>query len=148
MSGTSHLNRRQLLGGLLAGGAAATALPLLGAESAAAAPASAPGILAERWREYARTGDSKARDDLVLAYSPIVKYTSGRVASRLPAHIDAADLMSDDFKGLMDAVERFDATRGIPFDTYAERRIHGAIHDGLRSSEWVPHRVRIEARRH
>jgi hypothetical protein len=64
MSDTSHLNRRQLLGGLLAGGAAATALPLLGAESAAAAPASAPGIRA-RLR-----GQARRRDQLLRGREP------------------------------------------------------------------------------
>ncbi len=103
-------------------------------------------MLAERWRTYKRDGDRRARDDLILAYSPIVKYLAGRVASRLPSHIEAAELVSDGFKGLMTAVEHFDPQRGTRFEAYADRRIRGAMVDGMRSLDWVPRQVRDEAR--
>ncbi|ADB48796.1 FliA/WhiG family RNA polymerase sigma factor [Conexibacter woesei] len=103
-------------------------------------------VLAERWRRYKGTGERAARDDLVLAYSPIVKYVAGRVAARMPAHVDVADLISDGFKGLLDAVERFEPVRGVRFEAYADTRIRGAIFDGLRSLDWVPRAVRAEAR--
>ncbi|MDO8212263.1 FliA/WhiG family RNA polymerase sigma factor [Conexibacter sp. CPCC 206217] len=105
-----------------------------------------PVVLSERWRHYKTSGDSGGRDELVLAYAPIVKYVVGRVASRLPAHVDSAELMSDGFVGLIDAVERFDPKRGVPFESFADRRIRGAILDGLRSMDWVPRAVREEAR--
>ncbi|HST39719.1 MAG TPA: FliA/WhiG family RNA polymerase sigma factor [Conexibacter sp.] len=103
-------------------------------------------VLAERWREYKHSGDQRARDDLVLAYAPIVKYVAGRVASRLPQHVEAADLISDGFRGLLAAVERFEPFRGVSFEVYADRRINGAILDGMRASDWVPRQVRDEAR--
>ena len=50
--------------------------------------------LAETWPLYKRTGDQGARNRLILAYSPIVKYVAGRMASRMPAHVEIADLIS------------------------------------------------------
>ena len=81
-----------------------------------------------------------------MAYSPIVKYVAGRLASRMPAHVEVADLVSYGLGGLIDAVERFEPARGIKFESYADRRIRGAIFDELRSLDWVPRAVRAEAR--
>jgi RNA polymerase sigma factor for flagellar operon FliA len=103
-------------------------------------------ILAERWRQYERTGDRAVRDQLILAYSPIVKYVAGRVAARMPAHVDIADLVSYGLGGLIEAVERFEPSRGVGFESYAMTRIRGAIIDELRSQDWVPRAVRSEAR--
>lgn len=102
-------------------------------------------VLAERWRVWWREEDRRARDDLVLAYSPIVKFVAGRVAARMPEHVHEADLIADGFRGLMAAVEQYDPTAGMGFEAYAERRIRGAIFDGMRSLDWVPRRVRAEA---
>ncbi|MDX6396818.1 MAG: polymerase sigma factor FliA [Gaiellaceae bacterium] len=104
-------------------------------------------VLTETWRRYKRTGDRQARNQLVLAYSPMVKNLSGRIASRMPAHIEIADLVSYGLVGLIEAVERFEPERGIKFETYASTRIRGAIFDELRSLDWVPRTVRREARR-
>ncbi len=81
-----------------------------------------------------------------MAYSPIVKYVAGRLASRMPAHVDVADLVSYGLGGLIDAVERFEPARGVKFESYADRRIRGAIFDEMRSLDWVPRSVRAEAR--
>lgn len=114
--------------------------------SAAPATPTKEFVLAERWRAYTHSGDPRARDDLVLAYAPIVKYVAGRVASKLPPHVEAADLISDGFRGLLTAVERFEPFRGVSFERYAARRVNGAILDGMRASDWVPRQVREEAR--
>jgi RNA polymerase sigma factor FliA len=102
--------------------------------------------LAETWRRYKRTGDHSVRNKLILAYSPIVKYVAGRMASRMPAHVEIADLISYGMSGLIQAVERFDPARGIKFEAYAGTRVRGAIFDELRSLDWVPRSVRGEAR--
>lgn len=81
-----------------------------------------------------------------MAYSPIVKYVAGRLVSRMPAHVDVADLVSYGLGGLIDAVERFEPARGVKFESYADKRIRGAIFDELRSLDWVPRKVRAEAR--
>jgi RNA polymerase sigma factor FliA len=102
--------------------------------------------LREMWRRYKGNGDRHARERLVVAYSPLVKYVSGRMASGLPAHVDEADLISYGLGGLINAIERFDLEREIKFETYAITRIKGAIIDELRSLDWVPRSVRARAR--
>jgi RNA polymerase sigma factor for flagellar operon FliA len=102
--------------------------------------------LRDLWRRYKTGGDQKAREDLVVAYSPLVKYVAGRTASGLPAHVDEADLISYGLSGLINAIERFDLGRDVKFETYAITRIKGAIIDELRSLDWVPRSVRQRAR--
>ena len=102
--------------------------------------------LRDLWRRYKSTGDQRARERLVVAYSPLVKYVSGRMASGLPAHVEEADLISYGLVGLISAIERFDIDREIKFETYAITRIKGAIIDELRSLDWVPRSVRARAR--
>ncbi len=100
----------------------------------------------ELWLEYRRTGDQKLRDRLILTYAPLVKYVAGRLGSGLPAHVDEGDLVSYGLLGLMGAIERFDPTREIKFETYAITRIKGQIIDELRAMDWVPRSVRARAR--
>ena len=102
--------------------------------------------LQDLWRRYKATGDERARERLVVAYSPLVKYVAGRMASGLPAHVEEADLISYGLLGLITAIERFDLEREIKFETYAITRIKGAIIDELRSLDWVPRSVRARAR--
>jgi RNA polymerase sigma factor for flagellar operon FliA len=102
--------------------------------------------LKDLWRRYKNDGDQRARERLVVAYSPLVKYVAGRMGSGLPAHIDEADLISYGLGGLIAAIERFDMSREIRFETYAITRIKGAILDELRALDWVPRSVRARAR--
>ncbi|HEV3227918.1 MAG TPA: RNA polymerase sigma factor WhiG [Solirubrobacteraceae bacterium] len=102
--------------------------------------------LRDLWRRYKGSADERARERLVVAYSPLVKYVAGRMASGLPAHVEEADLISYGLVGLISAIERFDLSREIKFETYAITRIKGAIIDELRSIDWVPRSVRARAR--
>jgi RNA polymerase sigma factor for flagellar operon FliA len=102
--------------------------------------------LKETWQRYKNDGDEKARETLVLAYSPLVKFVAGRMSSGLPAHIEEADLISYGLLGLIGAIERFDLSREIKFETFAVARIKGSIIDELRSLDWVPRSVRAKAR--
>jgi RNA polymerase sigma factor for flagellar operon FliA len=97
----------------------------------------------ERWFEHR---DRESRDRLIVHYSPLVKFVAGRVGAGLPNSVDAGDLVSAGVFGLIDAVERFDAERGVKFETFAVPRIRGAVFDGLRSLDWVPRSVRSKAR--
>jgi RNA polymerase sigma factor for flagellar operon FliA len=98
------------------------------------------------WKEYKRTGERALRDRLILTYAPLVKYVAGRLGSGLPAHVEEGDLVSYGLLGLIGAIERFDPTRDIKFETYAIARIKGSIIDELRSMDWVPRSVRARAR--
>jgi RNA polymerase sigma factor for flagellar operon FliA len=102
--------------------------------------------LQDTWRRYKSAGDERARERLVVAYSPLVKYVAGRMSSGLPGHVEESDLISYGLGGLISAIERFDPGREIKFETYAITRIRGAIIDELRTLDWVPRSVRARAR--
>ena len=90
------------------------------------------------WVDYKEHGRREQRDQLIVHYSPLVKYVAGRVATGLPQSVDQADLVSYGIFGLIDAIEKFDLGRGFKFETYAIARIKGNILDELRSIDWVP----------
>jgi RNA polymerase sigma factor FliA len=98
------------------------------------------------WQEYKASGDRQIRDQLIVLYSPLVKYVAARVAVGLPQHVDGSDLVSYGIIGLIDAIDRFDPVRQVKFETYAIPRIRGAIIDELRAIDWVPRSVRAKAR--
>ena len=98
------------------------------------------------WEKFKATGDASTRERLILHYSPLVKYVAGRVGVGLPPNIEQADLVSYGIFGLIDAIEKFDITRAIKFETYAISRIRGAIIDELRAIDWIPRSVRYKAR--
>ena len=98
------------------------------------------------WARYKDGDDSRARDELILNFSPLVKYVAGRLASSLPQTVDTADLISYGVFGLIDAIEKYDPGRAIKFETYAIARIKGAIIDELRAMDWVPRSVRSRGR--
>jgi RNA polymerase sigma factor for flagellar operon FliA len=102
--------------------------------------------LKDLWRRYKQDNDERARERLVVAYSPLVKFIAGRMASGLPSHVEEADLISYGLLGLIGAIERFDPDREIKFETFAVARVKGAIIDELRSLDWVPRSVRARAR--
>jgi len=85
------------------------------------------------------------REAVIKEYAPMVKYVANRIAMRLPPHIEVDDLMSVGVLGLIDAIDKYDSSRGAKFKTYAEFRVRGAILDELRSMDWVPRSVRQKA---
>ena len=103
-------------------------------------------VIDQLWREYKDTTSRDARDRLIVHYSPLVKYVAGRVSVGLPQNIEQSDLVSYGIFGLIDAIDKFDISRNIKFETYAIARIKGAIIDELRSIDWVPRSVRAKAR--
>lgn len=103
--------------------------------------------LSTLWQKYKATKDVELRNALVENYLPLVKIVCGRLALSLPAHVDKDDLLQSGFFGLLDALERFDPTRQIKFETYAAVRIRGAMIDYLRAKDWLPVSVRQKIRR-
>lgn len=75
-------------------------------------------------------------------YDKLIKYIANRIAARLPKHIEIHDMINSGVLGLLDAVEKFDAAKGVKFETYAEYRIKGAMLDSLRAMDWVPRSIR------
>lgn len=76
------------------------------------------------------------QQDRVIASLPFVESLARRMASTMPHSIDVGDLVQDGVLGLMDAAQRFDEGRGIKFETFAERRVRGAMIDALRRDAW------------
>lgn len=76
-----------------------------------------------------------------------VRFLAVRLANRLPAHVDVEDLIQVGLMGLMQCAHRYDSHRGVKFQTYANRRVQGAMLDYLRSLDWRPRSVRKRSRR-
>ena len=102
--------------------------------------------LAALWERFKSVGDQRAREGLILHFSPLVKFVAGRLGSGLPRNVDPGDLVSYGTFGLIDAIDKFEPERGYKFETYAVNRIKGAILDELRALDWVPRSVRARAR--
>ena len=83
-----------------------------------------------------------SRDALILEHLPQIKYIAHRISAKLPSHVELNDLVSAGVLGLLDAVEKFDPSRGVKFKTYAELRVKGAILDSLRNLDWAPRSLR------
>jgi RNA polymerase sigma factor for flagellar operon FliA len=100
----------------------------------------------EVWREFkADPARQDLRNRLVERYMPLVRYNGERIWARLPEGVELDDLVSAGIFGLMDAIEAFDLTRGVKFETYCVPRIRGAMLDELRTMDWVPRLVRSKA---
>lgn len=109
-------------------------------------PSSAKADLHNLWVRYKNLKDVQAREDLIVEYASLVKYVAGRLAISLPSNVQQDDLISYGIFGLIDAIEKFDLSRNIKFETYAISRIKGAIWDGLRSMDWIPYSIRQKAK--
>ena len=100
----------------------------------------------EVWTKYKADQTIKAlRNRLIERYMPLVKYNGERIWSRLPDGVELDDLISAGVFGLMDAIDAFDMSRGVKFETYCVPRIRGAMLDELRTMDWVPRLVRSKA---
>ena len=85
---------------------------------------------------------AEKRNELILTYTPLIKYIAARLAARLPAQVSLDDLISCGIIGLIDAINKFDISKNVQFKTYAEFRVKGAMLDELRALDWVPRSVR------
>lgn len=78
------------------------------------------------------------REEMILKYLPYVKYIASRMIVGKPPGIEFDDLVSFGIIGLIDAIEKFDVSKGLKFETYATLRIRGSIIDELRKISWIP----------
>lgn len=106
-----------------------------------------PKVEAYQRESHHATLSLDERNRMVEEYLPLAKYVAGRIAGRLPSHVEFDDLLNAGVIGLIDAIDKFDPTRKIQFKTYAEFRIKGAILDELRALDWVPRSTRQKASR-
>ena len=97
------------------------------------------------WEQFHKNGNDHFRNLLMEHYRHIVKYTAERLHNKLPDKVEVDDLISAGIFGLMDALDAFDPSRGVKFETYCSPRIRGSILDELRNMDWVPRLVRARA---
>lgn len=89
----------------------------------------------------------EARDEKLVALLPLVKRTALKVRAHLPPHVELDDLMGDGVLGLLDAMEKFDASKRVKLECYARHRIQGAILDGLRKLDPATREARKKSRK-
>ena len=94
------------------------------------------------WEEYSQTKDPKIREKLILQYSELVKIVAGRLVMYLGYTVEYDDLVGYGIFGLIDAIDKFELTKGVKFETYASLRIRGAILDQIRKMDWIPRTLR------
>lgn len=95
------------------------------------------------WAEYAKSNhDPAIREKIILEYSPLVKLVAGRLSMYLGYNVEYEDLVSYGIFGLIDAIDKFDCSKAVKFETYASLRIRGAILDQIRKMDWIPRTIR------
>ena len=82
--------------------------------------------------------EADEREEMIIKYIPYVKYIASRIVIGKPPGVEYEDLISFGIIGLIDAIEKFDVSKGLKFETYATLRIKGAIIDELRKMSWIP----------
>lgn len=101
----------------------------------------------KNWQKWIKSHDMDSGNYLVKKYLPLVSYHVQRISVSLPKSVSREDLRSLGLMGLYDALEKFDHSRDLKFDTYASFRIRGAILDGLRKEDWLPRSTRDKSKR-
>ncbi|MBQ8627122.1 MAG: FliA/WhiG family RNA polymerase sigma factor [Agathobacter sp.] len=99
------------------------------------------------WSEYQKKPTPEIREQLILAYAQLVKLVAGRLSMYLGHNVEYDDLVSYGIFGLIDAIDKFDMTKNVKFETYASLRIRGAILDQIRKMDWIPRTVRQRQRK-
>ncbi|HKM05149.1 MAG TPA: FliA/WhiG family RNA polymerase sigma factor [Lachnospiraceae bacterium] len=94
------------------------------------------------WDDYARMKSTEIREKIILEYAPLVKIVAGRLSMYLGHNVDYDDLVGYGIFGLIDAIDKFDTTKAVKFETYASLRIRGSILDQIRKMDWIPRTIR------
>lgn len=99
------------------------------------------------WKEYVKTKDPAIRERLIIEYSGLVKIVAGRLGMYLGYTVEYDDLVGYGIFGLIDAIDKFELTKGVKFETYASLRIRGSILDQIRKMDWIPRTLRQKQKR-
>ncbi len=109
---------------------------------------STASAIAAAWRAYKATGESAARDLLIIHYmSGHVRRIAHRMSAQLPKQIDPDDLVQHVYHGLVRLIDRFDPERDVQFETFSSRRLVGAMRDYLRDLDTSGRQSRQRAKR-
>ena len=96
----------------------------------------------ELWKEYQKSKSPGIREQLIIEYSRLVNVVAGRMSMHLGHLVEYDDLVGYGIFGLIDAIDKFELTKGVKFETYASLRIRGAILDQIRKMDWIPRTLR------
>ncbi len=94
------------------------------------------------WDSYLADKTTQIREQIIIEYAPLVKLVAGRLSMYLGYNVEYEDLVSYGIFGLIDAIDKFDMTKNVKFETYASLRIRGAILDQIRKMDWIPRSIR------
>ncbi len=98
------------------------------------------------WVKYTETKDKELKKDLIEYYIGLVKIVAGRMYNFYGSKIEYDDLLGYGVLGLIDSIDKFDITKNIKFETYAQIRIKGAIIDNIRKLDWIPRSLRKKSK--
>jgi len=100
--------------------------------------ADAPAEIDMIWTKFVKDKNPELRGELITVYAPLVRFVVGRLGIPPTSLLEAEDLVSYGMIGLINAIDRFDPSRGVRFEAFASARIRGAVIDQLRSLNWLP----------
>ncbi|MFL5624341.1 MAG: FliA/WhiG family RNA polymerase sigma factor [Ktedonobacteraceae bacterium] len=98
----------------------------------------ASAMMDDIWAEFVTTRRPRLRKELITEYAPLVRFVVSRLGIPSTSILEAEDLISYGMIGLINAVDRFDPSRGVRFEAFATSRIRGAVIDQLRALNWLP----------
>lgn len=98
------------------------------------------------WIKYTDTKDKEIKKILIENYISLVKIVAGRMYNFYGSKIEYDDLLGYGILGLIDSIDKFDTTKNIKFETYAQIRIKGAIIDNIRKLDWIPRSLRKKSK--
>lgn len=99
------------------------------------------------WQEYMESRSPQIREQLIIEYAELVKVVAGRMGMYLGYTVEYDDLEGYGIFGLIDAIDKFELTKGVKFETYASLRIRGSILDQIRKMDWIPRTLRQKQRK-
>jgi len=100
--------------------------------------ANAPAEIDMIWTKFVKDKNPELRGELITVYAPLVRFVVGRLGIPPTSLLESEDLVSYGMIGLINAIDRFDPSRGVRFEAFASARIRGAVIDQLRSLNWLP----------
>lgn len=98
------------------------------------------------WMEYVKNKDKEIKKILIENYITLVKIIAGRMYNFYGSKIEYDDLLGYGVLGLIDSIDKFDITKNIKFETYAQIRIRGAMIDNIRKLDWIPRSLRKKSK--
>ncbi len=99
-------------------------------------------VATQLWESYKQDPSVENKNNIVLHYISIVRVMVLRIMPTYHKRVEFDDLMSCGVLGLMDAIDRFDSTRGFQFETFAKKRIYGEMLDYMRKQDFISSSMR------